>query len=390
LVKSVTSAILLAIFAIAFAVPGQAGAAQTAGGGLLVPGVPKIKDIVCVSGCTEIRASSAGGTVQVSGTGMTRVNVVRFPARKGNLRSVPVERSSTSLVVKVPKGAITGRIRVVSSTGSLSAPAPRTLKIGPPPPAQNSPLRISDARTRPAVAFQYGARRPRLEFVLSGGRASNDIRIDVVNAKGSVISSRSRLDVPRGSSQRFTWSGKSGRRPAPNGRYRFVVRSLDGTKAIVSSQLRRERSARGRGPFSFSIYGYVFPVRARHSYGDGIGAGRGHQGIDVMARCGAPLIAARGGIVHYNSYQASGAGNYLVINTAGTGGQSHVYMHLAARSPLKVGSRVKTGQRIGVVGTTGRSTACHLHFEKWSAPGWYQGGTFLDPTRSIKNWDRYS
>ncbi|MFM9053663.1 MAG: M23 family metallopeptidase [Solirubrobacterales bacterium] len=47
---------------------------------------------------------------------------------------------------------------------------------------------------------------------------------------------------------------------------------------------------------------------------------------------------------------------------AGTGGQSHVYMHLSEPSPLKKGSFVRTGQRIWTVGTTGRSTACHLHF----------------------------
>ncbi|MFM8889412.1 MAG: M23 family metallopeptidase, partial [Solirubrobacterales bacterium] len=93
---------------------------------------------------------------------------------------------------------------------------------------------------------------------------------------------------------------------------------------------------------------------------------------------------------YWNDYQASGAGNYLVINLAGTGGQSHVYMHLSEPSPLKKGSFVRTGQRIGTVGTTGRSTACHLHFEHWSAPGWYQGGTFLDPTSQLKAWDRYS
>jgi hypothetical protein len=390
LVRATKSAILVATLAILLGVAGQAGAAQSAGGGLLVPGVPKVKDVICISGCTKIRASSPGGTVQVTGSGMARVEFVSFPARRGNVRAEPADKSSTSLLVKVPKAAVTGRIRVVSSTGSSSSPSPQTLEIGPPPPKQNSPLRISDARTSPAIAYQYGARLPRLDFILAGGRPSNDIRIDVVSSKGSVIASRTRLDVPRGSSQRFTWGGRSGGRPAPNGRYRFVVRSLDGTRATLSKRSVRTTGRRRGDPFSFAIYGYVFPVRAKHSYGDAIGAGRGHQGLDIMARCGTPLIAARGGTVYYNEYQAGGAGNYIVINLAGTRKESHVYMHLARPSPLKVGSRVKTGQKIGVVGTTGRSTACHLHFEHWSSPGWYQGGTFLDPTGPVRSWDRYS
>jgi murein DD-endopeptidase MepM/ murein hydrolase activator NlpD len=389
LVKATTSAALIAIFAILFGLTGQAGAAQTAGGGLLIPGVPEVKDIVCISGCTKIRASSPGGTVQVTGTGMSRVELVSFPADKGSVRVEPRSNSSTSLLVRVPQTAVTGRIRVVSSTGSTSSPSSQTLEIGPPPPEQDTPLSISDARTSPAITYQYGARLPRLDFVLSGGQPSNDLRIDVVSSTGSVVASRTRLAVPRGSSQRVTWGGRTGGKPAPSGRYRFVVRSLDGTRATFSKQPGRA-SAPQTDPFSFAIYGYVFPVRATHTYGDGIGAGRGHQGLDIMARCGAPLIAARGGTVYYNSYQASGAGHYIVINLAGTRNESHVYMHLAEPSPLKVGSKVKTGQRIGLVGTTGRSTACHLHFEHWSSPGWYQGGTFLDPTAPMKRWDRYS
>ncbi len=394
MVKKVTPALAVAILVALFGMAGTASAAITAGGGLTVPGVPKISDVVCVSGCSKIRTSSPGGTVQVTGSGMDRVDVVNFAGKPKRVKAEPTSSSPGSLLVEVPEGAVTGRLRAISSTGSVSSPSGVVLEIGEPPPAQNSPLKISDASTTPAIAYQYGARRPRLDFVVTGGRPRNDLRIDIVNASGSVVTSRTRLDVESGSSQRVTWNGKKGRKAAPNGSYRFVVRSIDGTTAKLSKRLTRARTrasrTRASDPLGFRLYGYVFPVRGRHYYGDGIGAGRGHQGIDVMADCGTPLIAARGGTVYYNAYQAGGAGNYLVINLAGTKNQSHVYMHLVKPSKFKVGSRIKTGQRIGLVGTTGRSTACHLHFEHWSSPGWYQGGTFLDPTSPIRRWDRYS
>jgi murein DD-endopeptidase MepM/ murein hydrolase activator NlpD len=377
----------IATFALFLLAAGQASAISS-GGGLVVPGVAKISNVTCVSGCNAIRESSPGGTVQITGSRLGSVSAVRFAARKGFVSGKPISATATRLQVRVPKAAVTGRVRLQSGTGSVSAPSAVVLAIGPVPDPAPSPLRLTDASTTPRVAYQYGARLPTLNFVVAGGRARNDLRIDIVSASGDVIASRIRKGVARGSAQRVAWSGKRGRRPAPNGRYRFVVRSTDGTAAVIPKSLTRTR--RTGDPFGFSLYGFMFPVRGSHSYGDGVGAGRGHQGQDVLASCGTPLVAARGGVVYYNDYQAGGAGHYLVINTYGTGGKSQVYMHMPRPSRFKVGSRVKTGQRIGVVGSTGRSTACHLHFEEWSSPGWYQGGTFLSPTALLKRWDRYS
>ena len=96
-----------------------------------------------------------------------------------------------------------------------------------------------------------------------------------------------------------------------------------------------------------------------------------------MAACGTPLVAARGGRVQYSGYQAA-AGNYIVIDGKGTG-FDFAYMHLLEPSPLQEGMTVRTGQPIGIVGETGDATACHLHFEIWTAPGWYEGGSPIDP-----------
>jgi len=138
--------------------------------------------------------------------------------------------------------------------------------------------------------------------------------------------------------------------------------------------------------------GWKFPIRGPHAYGDGIGAPRGdhlHQGQDVMAACGTKLVAARGGKVQYRGYQAGGAGNYIVIDGYKSP-YDFVYMHLKNPALAAKGQTVTTGQMIGKVGTTGSSSGCHLHFEMWGAPGWYEGGDFINPTPFLKEWDSFS
>lgn len=132
----------------------------------------------------------------------------------------------------------------------------------------------------------------------------------------------------------------------------------------------------------------VFPVDGRHSFGtfvNSFGGGRGHQGQDVLAKCGLPLRAALGGTVYAVDVQKA-AGNYIVINAGD--GTSQAYMHLIEPSPLKKGDRVVAGDPIGNVGQTGDATTCHLHFELWTAPGWYQGGDPVDPLPLLKSLDR--
>ena len=66
------------------------------------------------------------------------------------------------------------------------------------------------------------------------------------------------------------------------------------------------------------------------------------------------------------------------------------YMHLLEPALVETGQRVFTRQKIGKVGETGRASGCHLHFEMWSSPGWYEGGKAFDPLPSLEGWDSYS
>ena len=131
----------------------------------------------------------------------------------------------------------------------------------------------------------------------------------------------------------------------------------------------------------------TFPVRAHHTYGDGLGAGRGHEGQDILAACGKRIVAAKSGRVRKVDYQGSGAGNYVVVKGARF---DYVYMHLLHHPGVHRGDRLRAGEKIGLVGSTGSSTACHLHFEMWSKPGWYRGGGVVNPRPFLKRWDRRS
>lgn len=140
---------------------------------------------------------------------------------------------------------------------------------------------------------------------------------------------------------------------------------------------------------------YIFPVSGLHTYGgpDALfGAPRGdhvHQGQDVLAGCGVPLVAAQGGTVRANTFQTAGAGYYMVIRGS-LNGEDYMYAHMTGPGAFAVGVGVAAGQQIGTVGATGDATGCHLHFEIWTVPGWYTGGYPYDPLPQLQAWDNYS
>ena len=84
-----------------------------------------------------------------------------------------------------------------------------------------------------------------------------------------------------------------------------------------------------------------------------------HLGLDISALYNTQIHAPADGVVLYTERKAA-YGNLLVIDHSN--GLTTRYGHLA-RSLVKVGQRVKRGDVIGLVGTTGRTTAPHLHYE---------------------------
>jgi len=249
------------------------------------------------------------------------------------------------------------------------------------------------ARTWPHKSFYFGFRYPKLVFELASDQPTNDIRIDVLDREGEVVKTFYRDDVAPEARYRIRWDGTDNDgRPAHNGRYSFRI----GPQAPAPAAPRYARRATGSSTIrlGFKIFGFAFPVLGRHEIAGGAGrfgaarSGHTHQGQDIMANCGQTIVAARGGRVRYSKFQ-SAAGNYVVIDGKSSR-WDFMYAHLIEPSPLKPGDLVRTGQPIGIVGRTGDASACHLHFEIWGPPGWYEGGSPFDPYPFLVKWDRYS
>ena len=86
-----------------------------------------------------------------------------------------------------------------------------------------------------------------------------------------------------------------------------------------------------------------------------------HRGVDFAAATGTPIYAAGDGVVSYRG-RKGGYGNYIRIRHAG--GFNTAYAHMSRfNSKVALGTRVRQGQVIGYVGSTGRSTGPHLHYE---------------------------
>ncbi len=85
-----------------------------------------------------------------------------------------------------------------------------------------------------------------------------------------------------------------------------------------------------------------------------------HEGMDFSAKTGTPIYATGDGIVGRADNTASGYGNHIVLRHGF--GYETLYGHLS-KYKVRAGQRVKRGDVIGYVGSTGRSEAPHLHYE---------------------------
>jgi murein DD-endopeptidase MepM/ murein hydrolase activator NlpD len=106
--------------------------------------------------------------------------------------------------------------------------------------------------------------------------------------------------------------------------------------------------------------GYMWPAKGALTSGYGWRRGKMHQGIDIAAPIGTPIIAAASGEVVFAGWNSGGYGNLVQLRHPD--GSVTFYAH-NNRLLVNNGQKVKQGQLIAEMGSTGRSTGPHLHFE---------------------------
>jgi murein DD-endopeptidase MepM/ murein hydrolase activator NlpD len=238
---------------------------------------------------------------------------------------------------------------------------------------------LEEARVRPREAYFDGERPVSVRFDFEARRPVS-LKILVVDAKRERTVARLReRDAQPGEGLLKRWDGVTDRgRAADDGRYEIRIGPVG------------ERAARFAG--GFRLRGHAFPVAGPHGtrgaigeYGAPRSGGRRHEGFDITADCGTPLVAARGGEVIRAGFDPVLYGYYLLINGSKTN-ESYFYSHLVAASPFQRGDRVRTREVVGRVGKTGNaaSTPCHLHFEI------RRSGRPVDPKPALRRWDDYS
>jgi murein DD-endopeptidase MepM/ murein hydrolase activator NlpD len=201
----------------------------------------------------------------------------------------------------------------------------------------------------------------RLEYVTRVGRQDADLIAEVTRISAELRAKRGELEKVRQSQD-----DEAARLKKESDR---VTRALNSKQAEYNALQKKLKAAVAResgGSSSGSRYppgpnGMVFPVAGPCYYQDTWGAarsgGRSHQGTDIMAKTGTPLVACVSGTVRSKYHSLGGNSIWLTADN----GWAFYYAHLSEY--VVRSGRVEAGQVIGKVGSTGNATAPHLHFE---------------------------
>ena len=299
---------------------------------------------------------------------------------------------TTALAANTQDSSAQGGVNYAGTNGGATYGEP----VPAPPEKTPANKRPSSTAARPALtAFSVSpsvltpGQAPVASFTVKGRAPTIRLRL-VVTWPGTANPQRS-VDLgrlPANSPQSVTLTALADA-ALPEGQMAIRIAGRDSAGRILRPGAHLSRVAQ------IQVRGHVFPLRGDFSYGgpdNRFGAQRNghiHQGQDLLAAEGIPVVAPRDGTVEYVQYQEGGAGWYVVLRGDGTD-YDYAFMHLQEGSiPVVKGEHVDQGQRLGSVGHTGDAQGNHLHFEIWQGP-WFDGGHAIDPLPFLQQWQQWS
>jgi len=301
----------------------------------------------------------------------TLVLVPTAPAAAGGTPA-PLRSGGAAVGSPLPKPA-------VNPVARRLVPSPREITAGEAAPTIRVRVRqrgVARVRAR-IVVLRMPGNRPVAKLRLGWLRTDRSVTVRLpssLDLRTGRYLVRLHVSDPRGHPLR-----RSGTYP---GRARIVVRRRKPAPAAPALPAPAPAPA-GRG---------VFPVAGAFDLGgpgSRFGAGRTghiHEGHDVMAAAGTPVVAPYAGTISVTDFQVAGAGEYIVLD--GADGRDYFFAHcLRGSTVVAQSATVRAGQPLCGVGATGMTSgAAHLHFEIWQV-GWRaEGGAPIDPLPELRAW----
>jgi murein DD-endopeptidase MepM/ murein hydrolase activator NlpD len=259
-------------------------------------------------------------------------------------------------------------------------------------------VRRSSARSSRPVATEFSVAPTTLAagapatFAFRVDGPTRAVRVRIVLTRAGAAPIRLRLGYrATGVRHTYVWTpaGLAG------GDYTVTLKAFDDT----GRRLKRTATASGRSHLDVQVAPPPpatslgrFPVAGAYTFGgeeSRFGAGRDghvHEGQDISAASGTPVVAPLASTVYWVAFQRKGAGHYVVLRAAD--GTDYVFMHLLTGSiTVAEGASLTEGQPFAAVGSTGASSGPHLHFEIWPQ-GWYSSKASrpIDPLPQLMAW----
>ncbi len=262
-----------------------------------------------------------------------------------------------------------------------------------------------ELNTRAAEIFMAGASQPVVALITSSSLAEATDRLQYASAlaqQDTDLAARVAVQSQELAWQRDQLAGAIAQRTAAlaslqqqEAAIRAKVAEFEARAADLQQRLAAEQAASTPGttgdapsggpgtgsppPVSGSGWLQTCPVNGPTSFTDSFGdprpGGRTHEGIDMIAAFGTPVVAVHAGTVHRTSSSTGGYGT--VIFHDGSADWTF-YTHFSSYAGPGEGSHVSAGEAIGLVGSTGDTSVNHLHFEYH--PG---GGAAIDPYSAL-------